>query len=160
MSVQHLAPIHRYRATCRWEGNTGAGYQQYDRTHAGAAPPAEAVLTLSSDPAFRGSAALLNPEQLLVVAAASCQLLSFLAVAARARIDVRQYSDEAEAEMPEDAKPVHIARIRLRPQIQVVVGPTEDRVRHLVQVAHHECYIANSLKTEVMVEPSITFVPG
>ncbi len=151
-------PVHRYRAQCSWSGSTAAGYQHYDRTHAGAAPPAEAELSLSSDPAFRGAPSRLNPEQLVVLAAASCQLLSFLAVAARARLDVRDYRDDATATMPEAPKPMRLAEIVLRPRITLVAGPTEDRVRHLVEVAHRECFIANSLSTPVRVEPVIAFL--
>jgi organic hydroperoxide reductase OsmC/OhrA len=150
--------VHHYRATCSWSGSTGLGYQHYERTHHGAAPPADTPLTLSSDPAFLGDAARLNPEQLVVLAAASCQLLSFLAVAARARLDVRDYHDEATATMPEDAKPVRLAEIVLRPRIVLATGPSEDRVRHLVEVAHRECFIANSLATPVRVEPVVEFV--
>jgi organic hydroperoxide reductase OsmC/OhrA len=94
----------------------------------------------------------------VVLAAASCQLLSFLAVAARARLDVRDYRDDATATMPEESRPVRIAEIVLRPRIALVAGPTEDRVRHLVEVAHRECFIANSLATPVRVEPLIAFV--
>ena len=64
--------------------------------------PPTAHLELSSDPAFGGRPERLNPEQLLLMAASSCQLLSFLAVAARARLDVIAYEDEAEAMMPDD----------------------------------------------------------
>ena len=119
------------------------------------ATPAEATIALSSDPAFRGDATLLNPEQLLVMAASSCQLLSFLAVAARARIDVIEYRDDAEGEMPEDDPPMRITRITLRPQIVVGDDLDETRVRHLVEVAHRECFIASSLKTDVVIEPEI-----
>ena len=42
---------------------------------------------------------------------------------------------------------------------QVRGSVTEDRVRHLCEVAHRECYIANSVTTEITVEPAITFVP-
>jgi organic hydroperoxide reductase OsmC/OhrA len=91
------------------------------------------------------------------MAAASCQLLSFLAVAARARIDVVEYEDEGEGVMPEDDRPVRITTITLRPRITLRPGPTEERVRHLVEVAHRECYIANSLRTDVLVEPTIVF---
>ncbi len=150
--------IHHYRATCQWEGSTGVGYERYQRAHVVSAPPANARLTLSSDPAFRGDPSLLNPEQLLVLAAVSCQLLSFLAVAARARVDVRRYADEAEAEMPQTDRPVRITRIRLKPRIWVAAGTSTDQVLHLVQVAHRECYIANSLRTEINVEPSVHFV--
>jgi organic hydroperoxide reductase OsmC/OhrA len=153
--VSDPARVHRYTASCAWQGSTAAGYDAYPRTHEAKAPPARATLQLSSDPAFRGDPALLNPEQLLVLAAASCQLLSFLAVAARARIDIIEYRDEAEGEMPEDDPPVRITRITLRPQIVVWEDVSEARVRHLVEVAHRECFVANSLTTELVVEPSV-----
>jgi organic hydroperoxide reductase OsmC/OhrA len=119
------------------------------------AAPAEDALRLSSDPAFRGDPALLNPEQLLVMAAASCQLLSFLAVAARARIDVVDYQDDAVGEMPEDDPPLRITRVTLRPRITMRGDVDDARIRHLVEVAHRECFIANSLKTEVVLEPEV-----
>jgi organic hydroperoxide reductase OsmC/OhrA len=154
-------PVHGFRAQCSWSGSTAGGYPDYDRAHRGSAPPADAELALSAHPAFLGDADRLNPEQLVVLAAASCQLLSFLAVAARARLDVRDYRDEADALLPEAPRPVRIAEIVLRPRISLVAGPSEERVRHLVEVAHHECFIANSLATPVRVEPLIVFVePG
>jgi organic hydroperoxide reductase OsmC/OhrA len=154
-----MAETHRYTATSAWSGSTGAGYEAYERTHRVTAPPAQADFTMASDPAFRGDFKLLNPEQLVVIAASSCQLLSFLAVAARARIDVRRYEDEAEGVMPEDDPPLRITRITLRPHISVTTGPTREQVEHLVEVAHRECFIANSLRTEVVIEPTVEFVP-
>lgn len=148
--------VHRYRASVAWSGSTAGGYDAYDRTHTAAAPPAGTELTLAADPAFRGDPALLNPEQLVVLAASSCQLLSFLAVAARARIDVRSYEDEAEAEMPEDDPPVRLTTITLRPRVVVRRGPSVERVHHLLEVAHRECYIASSLRTEVRIEADVT----
>jgi organic hydroperoxide reductase OsmC/OhrA len=154
-------PVHSFRAQCSWSGSTAGGYPTYDRAHRGSAPPADAELALSAHPAFLGDAGRLNPEQLVVLAAASCQLLSFLAVAARARLDVRDYRDEATALMREAPRPVRIAEIVLRPRISLVVGPSEERVRHLVDVAHRECFVANSLSTPVRVEPLVVFVePG
>ena len=146
---------HRYTARCSWTGSTGAGYDAYDRTHTASAPPAYAELVLASDPAFRGDPALLNPEQLVVLAATSCQLLSFLAVAARARIDVVAYEDDATGVMPEGRK-TSISRIVLRPRITVASDVDDARLTHLCDVAHAECFIANSLRTEIVVEP--TFV--
>ena len=140
-----------------WRGSTGAGYEGYGRAHEASAPPAAAVMTLSSDPVFRGDPTLLNPEQLLVLAAASCQLLSFLAVAARARLEVLEYDDDAEAEMDEGDPPARINRITLRPRVVMTSGPTEERVRHLLDVAHRECFIANSVTSEMTIEPKIEF---
>src|SRR5215218_4168279 len=116
-----MAHTHIYRAAVSRDGSTAAGYDAYGRTHRIATPPAATNLTLSSDPAFKGDPQLPNPEQLLVAAASSCQLLSFLAYAARSSIDVISYTDEAEAIMPEDDPPTRITQITLRPRI--VVGP-------------------------------------
>jgi len=103
---------HRYAARLAWSGSTGEGYGHYTRAHEASCPPAthSQPLPLSADPTFNGDPAFLNPEQLLVLAASSCQLLSFLAVAARARIDVTDYEDDAEGEMPEDDPPLQIGR--------------------------------------------------
>lgn len=145
--------VHRYQATCRWEGSTADGYSAYDRAHVAHCPPSATQVRLSSDPAFGGDAALLNPEQLVVLAASSCQLLSFLAVAARAHVEVLRYEDDAEGIMPDGLEPMLLTRIVLRPRI--VVGPQTsiEHVAKLVEVAHRECFIANSLRTEVVVEP-------
>ena len=150
--------MHHYRVTSRWSGSTAAGYEAYDRTHSVSTTPATETLTLSADPAFRGNPELLNPEELFVIAASSCQLLSFLAVAARARLDVVAYDDDADGVMPDDIRPMRITQIVLRPRITVRGSVTEDRVRHLCEVAHRECYIANSVTTEITVEPAITIL--
>lgn len=150
-------PVHSYAAEVSWSGSTGAGYDGYDRAHDVRCAPARAALALSADPAFRGDPELLNPEQLVVAAAASCQLLSFLAVAARARIDVREYRDDARATMDMRERPARIGRIELRPRIVVAPGPSEERVRSLCELAHRECYIASSLNGEVVVDPCIEF---
>ena len=149
-----MALTHKYQATVSWTGSTGEGYEQYTRQHIVTSKPAQASLTLTADPAFRGDPALLTPEQLIVLAAASCQLLSFLAVAARARIDVVGYEDSATAEMPENNKPMWITKIVLRPKITVRGYASAERLLHLAEVAHRECFIANSLKTEILVEPT------
>jgi organic hydroperoxide reductase OsmC/OhrA len=149
---------HHYQVTCSWQGSTGVGYEGYDRTHRASAPPAAADLTLASDPAFRGDPSLLNPEQLLVLAAASCQLLSFLTVAARARVDVVAYEDGASAVMPEDDPPTRITAITLRPRITIAGAHPVEKVERLVRIAHDECYIANSVSTEITIEPTFTFL--
>jgi organic hydroperoxide reductase OsmC/OhrA len=144
---------HHYLVTCHWEGSTAGGYSAYDRTHSVRLPPAEEVLSVSADQAFLGDGRLVNPESLLVAAAVSCQLLSFLAVAARARIVVTAYDDEARAVMEGD--PPRITEISLHPRITVEPPTTVERVLHLAEVAHRECYVANSLTARVTVEPEV-----
>jgi organic hydroperoxide reductase OsmC/OhrA len=145
--------VHRYQVTAAWRGSTGVGYDAYDRGHEVRAARSGVELDLSGDAAFGGDPSRLNPEVLLVAAASSCQLLSFLAVAARARVDVVDYRDDAEGEMPEADRPVRITRIVLRPRITVRGDVDAPRLAHLVEVAHRECFIANSLRTDIVVEP-------
>ena len=144
---------HTYAARLAWAGDTGAGYRAYDRNHT-AGPPGLDV-ELSADPAFRGDPGRLNPEQLLVMAASSCQLLSFLALAARHRVSVTGYEDDAIGVMPMDSRPVRITRIVLRPRVTVAPGTDHALVERLLHQGHDECYIASSLTTEVLLEPSI-----
>jgi organic hydroperoxide reductase OsmC/OhrA len=151
--------IHRYRTELAWHGSTGGGYAANDRTHRVDVPPGNVSLTMSADPAFRGNPELPNPEQLLLAAASSCQLLSFLDLVAREGIDVVSYEDSAEALMPDDDKPVRITRITLRPRVVVAPGSGE-RVRALLIRAHHDCFIANSIKAEIILEPQIRHANG
>jgi organic hydroperoxide reductase OsmC/OhrA len=150
---------HVYRSDLAWSGTTAAGYEAYDRTHRVTTPPAPDELRLSGDPAFLGDPALMNPEQLLLAAASSCQLLSFLAYAARSRIDVVSYTDAAEGVMPEDDRPMRITSITLRPRIVVAAGTDLDRVRRLIEKAHDACFVANTLNAEMVIEPEVTEAP-
>ena len=159
MSARRTAPrTHHFRAVSTWHGSTASGYDHYDRAHEVTLPPAEAHVAMSADAAFSGDARRPNPEQLLLAAASSCQLLSFLAVAARARIDVVAYRDEAEAVMPENDPPTRITEIVLRPTITVRGAVPEARIRHLCEVAHRECFIANSVRSTISVTPALVVV--
>ena len=118
------------------------------------APPAEQEVRVTTGES-KGDPAVLNPEQLLLMAASSCQMLWFLHVAAKARIDVVAYEDEASAVMPEDEEPVRITEITLRPRITVDGQASEERVRKLVETAHGYCFIANSLNSTMRIEPTV-----
>jgi organic hydroperoxide reductase OsmC/OhrA len=148
-----MTTTHTYASTLTWAGSTGDGYEAYGRAHQ-VVPQGAPTLRLSADPAFLGDPSLANPEQLVLAAASSCQLLSFLAVAARARVDVVGYVDDATAVMPEDQTPVRITEITLRPVI-TVRGAEPARVERLVRLAHDQCYVANTLNAAVHVVPVI-----
>jgi len=150
--------VHEYHCETTWEGSTAAGYRAYDRAHTVRVPPAATVLELTSDPAFRGDASLLNPEQLLTAAASSCQLLSFLALAARAGLDVVSYTDHATAVMPMATE--RIETIVLTPGITVRGPADEAAIVAMVHEAHERCFIARSLTAEVRVEARIEVLPA
>jgi organic hydroperoxide reductase OsmC/OhrA len=145
---------HRYETRLQWTGSTGLGWDHYDRTHTVVAPPAEQEIRLTTGES-KGDPAILNPEQLVVMSASSCQMMMFLHLAAKARIDVVEYTDEASALMPLDAEPIHITEITLRPRIVIQGEASEERVRKLVATGHEHCFIANTLRSNMKIEPTI-----
>lgn len=147
---------HTFTTSLAWAGSTGAGYDDFSREHE--LTMASASVRASSDAAFLGDARLPNPEQLLVAAASSCQMLSFLAVAARARLDVIDYRDDAVGEMPEGERPMWVTRIILRPQITLGSPAPRSKIERLVEVAHRECFIAQSVRSEIVLEPVLVGV--
>ncbi len=153
--------VHSYRTHLTWAGTTAVGYDRYRRDHEVRTPSVDIGLDLSGDVAFRGDPSRWNPEQLLVAAASSCQLLSFLAVCARARIDVVAYADDAHGVMPTDDPPLRLTRIELHPVVTLAdterERPSPERLAHLTEVAHRECFIANSLRAEVEVAASFSW---
>lgn len=149
-----MNPQHCYDSHLVWEGSTGRGVRHYSRRHRVVAPPARAELTVSADPQFHGMADLLNPEQLVLMAASSCQLLSFLALAAAGAVDVLSYVDEARAVM--SAPPNRLTRIDLAPEIVVAADTELSAVHRLVKRAHESCYIANSLSAHVFVAATVS----
>ncbi|WP_265442431.1 OsmC family protein [Flexivirga meconopsidis] len=146
-----MAETHSYPVRLTWSGSTGVGYDEYGRAHE-VAPGDLPALPMSADPHFRGDSSLVNPEQLLVMSASSCQLLSFLAVASRSRLDVLDYVDDAEGLMPESSDPMWVSEIRLRPTVTLAPGSRLDRLERLVTLAHQQCFIANSLRSRITVD--------
>lgn len=96
-----------------------------------------------------------DPEELLVAALSSCHMLSFLHVARLAGHVVLAYEDKAEGVMGEIAPGRQaVTRVVLRPAITYEgVAPDAAAEAALHHAAHETCFIANSVKTEVVVEP-------
>lgn len=146
---------HRYATRLRWDGSTAAGLRSYSRDHVATAPPAATEVALSADPTFLGSSERLNPEQLVVMAVSSCQMLSFLSAAARADINVLAYDDDAASHLDLTAKPARLGVIHLAVTVKVAAETDEVKVRELTEQAHRECYIANSLSVPVEVTTTV-----
>jgi len=94
-----------------------------------------------------------DPEEALVAAASSCHMLSFLWVVSRKGFTVESYEDDAVGEMTKnEVGKEWVSKITLDPTI-VWIGeaPTNEQLVELHHEAHELCYIANSIKSEVVV---------
>ncbi|KQW86452.1 OsmC family protein [Brevundimonas sp. Root1279] len=109
----------------------------------------------SSVPIPMSDPAAVDPEEALVAAVSSCHMLFFLAFAAKAGLVVDRYRDEAVAVMGKDERgKVSITSVTLRPEVAFDgVGPSPELLADLHHRSHEHCYIANSIRAEVTVEP-------
>ncbi len=148
-----------YTATITWRSDSPDTFtkNRYARGHEWVFDGGVTVPASSSPhvvPRFSNAAAV-DPEEALVASAASCHMLSFLYLAAKAGFNAESYTDEASGEMatlPDGNQ--WVAKITLDPQI-VWIGdklPSNEDLQHLHHEAHKICFIANSLKTEIVVK--------
>lgn len=103
----------------------------------------------SSAAEFGGNPSKADPEELLVASLSSCHMLWFLALARAEKIGVESYEDEAEGAM--DA--TRFTRVVLRPRVAFASEIDAQRVESLHRRAHERCFIANSVRFPVEVEP-------
>ena len=146
-----------HKARIAWTSDGEFASGRYSRRHQWAFDGG-AIVTASSAPdvvpAPMSDPAGVDPEEALVASVSSCHMLWFLALAQGAGFDIASYADEAEGEMGRvGAGRMAVTRITLRPEI-VFAGrePEADELARLHHDAHERCFIANSLKTEVVVE--------
>jgi organic hydroperoxide reductase OsmC/OhrA len=95
-----------------------------------------------------------DPEEAFVAAIASCHMLTFLWLASKQGFEIESYRDEAVGEMTKNERGVFwVSVVSLHPTIEYVGEnrPTEEEEAELHHRAHEECFIANSVKTEIQV---------
>lgn len=144
-----------HRATVRWQRTTASfTYETYSRTHVWRFEGG-AEVAASAAPAYRGDPSLVDPEEAFVASLASCHLLTFLAIAARDGLVVEAYDDDAEGTLAKNEEGrLAMTRVVLRPRIRFGgEAPGADVLDRMHAKAHAECFIANSVRTEVVVEP-------
>jgi organic hydroperoxide reductase OsmC/OhrA len=146
-------------ATIEWRSDGGFRDGRYSRAHrwtfdGGAVVPASASPHVVPPP--MSDSAGVDPEEALVAAVSSCHMLWFLHLARDAGLDVAAYRDEARGTMGRDDRGrTAVTRIALRPRIDFAgEAPDADRLERLHHEAHEKCFIANSLRTEIAIEPA------
>ena len=110
----------------------------------------------TSVPVPMSDPAAVDPEEALVAAVSSCHMLFFLAFAAKAGFTVDDYRDQASGVLGRDERGrMSITAVTLRPAITFSgdVQPDAAAIADLHHRAHEACYIANSIRAAVTVEP-------
>jgi len=145
-----------HKVTVEWKRETSDfSYQNYNRDHNWAFD-AGVTVRASAAPDYLGNERCVDPEEAFVASLSSCHMLTFLAIASRKRFVLDAYHDEAVGILGKDATGrLAITMVTLRPRVQFggEKAPTPEELAQMHEQAHHACFIANSVKTEVIVEP-------
>jgi len=144
---EHVAEI-------AWKRETDSfAYDDYNRTHSWAFDNG-LLMKAAAAPAFLGDPSCVDPEEAFVASVASCHMLTFLAIASRKRLTIDSYEDKAVGHMEKnEAGRLAITRVELNPKIIFAAGVEVDSsmLETLHHVSHTECFIANSVKTDIVV---------
>ena len=134
-----------------WERGTAPfTYDAYPRNHAITFKSGAPVI-FSASPAYKGDADKGDPEDMLVASLSSCHMLSFLAIAAKKKVTVDSYQDDAVGFLENDGGKLWMARVILKPKVKSDADSA--LLAEIHHLAHEACFIANSVKTTVTVEP-------
>jgi organic hydroperoxide reductase OsmC/OhrA len=146
-----------HHAGVRWKRTSvDFAYDNYNRAHEVIFKSGAIMLPSSSAPAFKGDADRVDPEEAFVSALSSCHMLSLLAICARKRLTVNSYTDDAVGFLEKGANgKLQITRVILRPAVRFAPGTNVDAklLDDIHHQSHAECFIANSVTTDVTVEP-------
>jgi organic hydroperoxide reductase OsmC/OhrA len=156
---------HEYRASVTWKRGDDVKFtdQRYSRRHEWSFDGGITVPASSSPMSVRlpySVAEAVDPEEALVAALASCHMLTFLYVAAKQGFVVDDYADDAVGEMTTNERgKFWVSKVTLSPRITFSgeKRPSPEQLDGLHHLAHEECYIANSVKGEVVVRGAMSF---
>jgi organic hydroperoxide reductase OsmC/OhrA len=144
-----------HKITLTWErGDQPFEYQKYSRDHTWKFDGGH-EMQASAAPAYLGNPKNVDPEEAFVASLSSCHMLTFLAVACKKKFVLDEYVDEAVGHMEKNENgKMAITKVTLKPKIKFSGDkqPTPEELDEMHNFAHTECFIANSVKTEVTVE--------
>jgi organic hydroperoxide reductase OsmC/OhrA len=144
-----------HRAAVEWTRTTpGFGLEEYNRAHTVRFKDGSLAVAGDTIPAYYGRGAGADPEELYAAAMAACHMLTFLAVAARRGIVVDAYADAPVAFLErDDTGKTWVTRVVLKPRVVFAGEVAPETLAQLHERAHRGCFLANSVKTEISVEP-------
>jgi organic hydroperoxide reductase OsmC/OhrA len=151
---------HTYDVQIRWSrGDAVFTDNRYSRAHTWHFDGGIEVPGSSSPHVVRvpySSVAAVDPEEAFVAAISSCHMLWFLSIAAEAGFRVDRYGDDASGVMGKNSVgKTAVTRVTLHPHVSFsgTKVPSHTEIAELHHKAHEECFIANSVTTDIRCEP-------
>jgi organic hydroperoxide reductase OsmC/OhrA len=147
---EHIAIVEWKRAEAKFTDN------KYSREHTWIFDGVEIAASASPHvvPLPYSNPDCVDPEEAFVASLSSCHMLWFLSIAAKRRFVVDDYTDKAVGVMEKNENGrLAITKVYLRPQVTFVDEiPTREQLETMHHEAHHNCFLANSVKSEIIIE--------
>lgn len=138
---------HIYRTSARWSGNRSGEVQGE-----GVMEP----LRFSAPPEFQGEAGQWSPETLLVAAANTCFLATFVAIAEFSKLALADVEISAEARLERlPGQGYRFTEVLLQPVITLTSEADREKAQRLLEKTEKSCIVARSLQTPLRVEPTL-----
>lgn len=112
-------------------------------------------LNVATPPEFKGHEGIWSPEDLFVASANICTMTTFLAFAERAGLGFTAYESEAEGTLELVDGKFQMTKITIRPKLALKPGEDAVKAKEILQKAEAQCLISNSMKSKVVLEPTI-----
>jgi peroxiredoxin-like protein len=140
------AKSYRYTTSVRWTG------ERRGALTAAGKPPVD----VGNPPEFKGHEGVWSPEDLYVASVNVCLMGTFLAFAERAGLAFEKYESEAEGLLELVDNMFTVTKIVVRPRIALRSGEERAKAEEILHKAERNCFISNSVRTEVALEPTFT----
>ena len=152
-----------YRAKISWFRHVDEDYvdNQYSREHEWSFDGGTTVPASSSPhvvPLPYSVEANVDPEEAFVASLSSCHMLFFLSIAAKRKFIVDEYIDNAIGIMEKDnSGKLMMTKVTLRPSVKFSgnMQPTTEQLKKMHHQSHEQCFISNSVKTDVITELTV-----
>jgi peroxiredoxin-like protein len=117
-------------------------------------------ILISSPPEFKGEPACWSPEDMLVAAASACLLMTFLAYARREELEPTSYESSATGTLEFADGRYRFTQVILRPRLTFRTEEDAEIAQVILEEAHRDCIITNSVTASVKLEPEIFVEAG
>lgn len=145
-----------HHVTLTWTKQTESfAYKDYNRDHQWDFGEG-LIVNASSAPQYLGNPECADPERAFAAALSSCHMLFFIAICSKKRLIVENYRDKSTSFLvPDEQGELVISKVILRPEVTFAEGVevSQNVIDKIHQQSHDKCFLARSVKSEVLIEP-------
>ena len=122
--------------------------------------PNKPDVRVSTPPEFKGPEGNWTPENLYIASVETCLLLTFATLARGRKLEFTAYESQAEGLLEPMYGKLAISKITVKPRISIAREEDREKAQAIVHLMEEQCFISNSIESEVVLEPEIVVGEG